>query len=199
METKLEANGLRWEKIKSEIIPLPFTAAGEADTGKIIPGNIKDESSVVAYMDFCILIGRYRDGQFFFYKEDTFEYRYLRRLRVFNPREELLLWRSGAGFNGRMRRDESGEKEVEVVETHQVLFGTIAKPRGDKGFTEISEDRGTRLILPFEKLNIDNKRKRIFIKTRNYITYNELCQAGYSDCRFLCFTDGKEPLSWEEV
>ena len=59
---------------------------------------------------------------------------------------------------------------------------------GKDGWVLLSEARGTEIYLPYRFKNPINKLMKI--KTRNYIGYNELGQAGYMDCRFVCFCEG---------
>jgi CRISPR-associated protein (TIGR03984 family) len=181
----MKNNGLELITIKSEAKTLP----PHLNVLDNISEMIKIDSFAIAYMDYKVLIGRYENGKFIFYNNESFEPKYLQRLRIFNNLEELLIWRSGDGFKGRIRKDNVG-KEVDVVEARQVLFGTKSEPYGV--FTKIYEEQGCELLLPFN-INLDNKNKeqpRIFIKTRNYIEYlNDDCQASYGDCRFVNFTD----------
>jgi CRISPR-associated protein (TIGR03984 family) len=79
---------------------------------------------------------------------------------------------------------------MDVVVANQVLFGTRKGKNCNERFTEITEDRGTSLILPFANFSVDDKRNRIHIKTHNYVGYNTVNQAIYVDCRFVGFTDG---------
>jgi CRISPR-associated protein (TIGR03984 family) len=193
MEIKMEKNGLKLFTIVSSAFPLE---ALQKDPTACAKKNFNGDGFAVAYMDYGVLIGRYGDNGFVFCEGQLLEAEFLQRLRIFNQQEELLLWRVDGGFEGRRRIDNDSGYEVDVVEAQQVLFGTTAQPliNGDAHFTELTERRGTLLKLPFKNLTVDNKDARIFIKTRNYIQYNDAHQAGYCDCRFLCFTDGKKCL-----
>ncbi len=188
----MKNNGLELIKINSKVRAIPEIN----DVERIISEHIKIRSFVVAYMDYVVLAGRYENGKFIFYNGEAFEQKYLQRIRVFNKTEELLIWRGSDGLKGRLRIDSDGEN-TEAVEAHQVLFGTRTDNKTLDGFTKISEERGTILVLPFNDLNIDikrDKRKRIFIKTRNYIDYNKVHQATYIDTRFVSFTDDRDDL-----
>jgi CRISPR-associated protein (TIGR03984 family) len=187
----MEANGLKLHKIKSST----KDNISNIDDIKI---HIKTDSLVVAYLDYKVLIGRYKNNTFKFY-DTTFDItknsQYVQKIRIFNKDEELLLWRSDGGFKGRYRKDGDGD-EIDVVDAAQVLFGTEAKDL-QNGFTKITETRGTEIILhfPFKELDVKDKieGKRVFIQTRNYVAYNEAFQATYGDCRFVGFyNNGKE-------
>jgi CRISPR-associated protein (TIGR03984 family) len=196
MKEELKANDLTLITIKSTHDSLLIKNNSINDVEKEISAHIKNESYVVAYMDFGVLIGKFIDGKFSFYREKEIEPKYLQRIRVFSKDEELLLWRNGTGFKGRKRIDGDGDKEIEVVEAHQLLWGTRSRSL-DKNYFEVFENRAARLTLPFNDVNVDVKskpRNRVFIKTRNYITYNKIGQAGYCDCRFVGFSDGENYL-----
>lgn len=201
-----EANGLTLKRIRSDAKPLSLPEefsihrAKAADLTNIVAEHITPSAFFVAYLDYRVIIGRYDKREFIFYpkeNENEIEPKYLQRLRVFNASEELLLWRSGPTLKGRTRRDGEGE-DTEIVEAHQVLFGTTATPVKNESFTEISETRGTRLVLPFQNLHVDDKQQRIFLKTRNYIDSNAIHQATYVDCRFVGFAE-KEGDSYRDL
>ena len=181
----LESNGLKLHIIKSKK-PVPINGMND------IHNYIKTDSLVVVYLDYTVLVGRYKNKGFEFYNNYSLDDpKYIQRLRIFNEDEELLLWRSDSGFKGRYRKDGDGD-EIDVVDAEQVLFGTDKEDFGD-GFTSLFETRGTKIILPFTGLDVKDKTKdkRVFIQTRNYIDSDAL-QATYVDCRFMGFwNDGK--------
>jgi len=80
-------------------------------------------SFVVAYLDYKVLIGKFTNGSFSFFNNETIEPNILQRIRIFNKNEELLLWRSEGILKGRYRKDDDGV-EVWAVDNYQVLFGT---------------------------------------------------------------------------
>lgn len=158
-------------------------------------GQDKEETEVkgkvIAYLDYKVLIGRFAENKFIFFSEETFDPKYLQKLRVFNKEKELYLWRQGENlFAMRLRVDGEGER-VSVVEARQVLWGTCAEDLGN-GWSRISESRGMELILPLTNLALDDKKNRVKLKTYNYIGYNEIGQAGYIDSRFVDFLTGGE-------
>jgi len=189
----MEKNGLRLlENIKSEVTYLGeienlFDAAKE---------HIQKKSSVVLYLDYEVKIGEFENGSFRFFNEDSFDPKYVQRLRIFNKDEELYIWRSGDKIFGRLRKDGEGE-ETTIVDVNQVLFGT--KAVHENGWTRLWEERGTFLIIPGE-FEADEHKKRVALRTRNYIEYMEVKsfpkvretmlapqQATYRDCRFVEF------------
>ena len=114
----------------------------------------------------------------------------LNQLRLFSETGELLIWRKGSGqFMYRIRKDGVGDIDAVYVEAEQILWGTNVRTP-EPGWVELFEDRGIRLVIPSDivhspegtstKLN-----NRYILKTRNYIEYNQIGQAGYVDCRFV--------------
>jgi len=105
----LESNGLKLHIIKSKK-PVPINGMND------IHNYIKTDSLVVVYLDYTVLVGRYKNKGFEFYNNYSLDDpKYIQRLRIFNEDEELLLWRSGSGFKGRYRKDEDGD-EIDVVD-----------------------------------------------------------------------------------
>ena len=188
----MEKNGLKLIK-RGSTVTYPFEGRPDKSPEDVLTENIKEKSFAVAWLDYKVLIGTWSGKKFQFYDDETFENKYLQRMRVFNKDREMLIYRSGNGFKGRLRIDDKDGTATEVIVAKQVLFGTKGASCNDS-YTEITEKRGTSLVLPFGGLDVDDKEKRIFIKTHNYIDYNAVNQATYVDCRFVSFCDNKTDL-----
>jgi len=189
----MSINGLELKKIKSEVNAL-FNDIKSGEIEKIILEHFPEKAFAAAFLDDRVLIGVWEDVCFRFFENQSIDHESIQRIRVFDKNSEFHGWRSRGKMNGRLRKDNNQGKDVDIVVASQVLFGTDAE-KSNNGFTEIFEERGTRLFLPFSDLDIDNKKKRIFIKTYNYVTYNEPGQAAYTDCRFVSFADIKDDLN----
>jgi len=188
----MERNGLELIRCDSEAKKIDKIE----DLQSEIENNFKEKSFVVAYLDYEVLIGTWKDASFHFYNDKKIENKYIQKLRVFDKDKELLAWRTSTGLKGRLRTDKKQGTGTYVVVAHQVLFGT-EKENLYGNFTGITEGRGTTLILPFDDIKFDKEGKlvsRICIKTHNYVGYNAVNQATYVDCRFVCFTDEKSCL-----
>lgn len=188
----LSNNGLTLYLIKSEATPISFFDNFRENLSEFI----KTKSLVVAYLDYKVLIGTYINRNFHFYDGETFDDKFIQKIRIFNEHEEFYAWRNNGRLKGRFRIDTDGT-DVEVVDAYQALFGTDSIP-SDK-YSKLWEKRGTEIIIPFQNLIIDEKKKRLFIKTKNYVKSNDLHQATYFDCRFVGFSvDQKNLLPIEE-
>ncbi|MFN3739310.1 MAG: CRISPR-associated protein Csx19 [Thermodesulfovibrionales bacterium] len=177
---QLQANGLILKEINSRVETFSFKN-GLKD---FISEHFKEDGLIVTYLDYAVLLGYFREGKWLFYNNSDIEERYLQRLRLFNNKKELYIYRTPEGFRARLRVDEEGERTY-VVDAEQLLWGTRAEKLGD--FTKLTEDRGTTLIVPMKDISVDKKKKRLFLKTRNYIGYTPFHQATYIDCRFIEF------------
>jgi CRISPR-associated protein (TIGR03984 family) len=128
----------------------------------------------VFYLDNKVLFGKYDGASFLFYNNDLPKPEHMQKMRLFNRDKELLLWkkqwkeRSG-DFAYRLRVDEEGDN-TDAIDAMQVLWGTKANSL-DENFTELSEKRGMKIIVPLKGVEVDDGEKRLFILTRNYITY----------------------------
>ena len=182
----MEKNGLELIETGSTVT-YPFESKPDEKPENVLMENIKQKSFAVVWLDYKVLIGTWDGKDFQFYDNETFGNKYLQRMRVFNKDGEMLIYRSGNGFKGRLRIDDPDGTDTEIIVANQVLFGTKKGEKCNDSYTEITEKRGTSLILPFDGLDVDDKEKRIFIKTHNYIDYNAVNQAGYVDCRFVSF------------
>lgn len=137
---------------------------------------------LLAYLNYKVLAGRFRDKKPEFYADETFDPKFLLRLRVFNKEEELLLWkRSDVLFDTRYRTDCEGEK-IDVVEAGQLIWGEVEAL--EPGWVKLRDKgRGMELAIPWD--GPVEKGERFKIKTRNYINYSDMGQAGYTDCRLV--------------
>jgi len=97
------------------------------------------------------------------------------RIRAFNQTKEIHIWRKGLDdnnvieFDGRKREDKISGSTISMskIDTCMKLRGVIANQlKEHKEFSGI---------------------KHLKIKTRNYIGFNSIGQAGYVDSRFLKF------------
>ncbi len=182
------------ENINTKAEPL---SVNQDDVKSVLAEHLKTPSFAVVYLDYKVLIGRWENGAFRFFNNEGFENKYIQKLRVFNENKEALIWRTHNGFKGRLRTDNEGTESMNIVVAHQVLFGTKRGTHCNEDFTEITEERGTSLILPFGNIKFDDKERltsRIRIKTHSYVDYNTVNQATYVDCRFTGFTNGTDCL-----
>jgi len=148
---------------------------------------------IVCWLDYAVLFGTVQNDEIKFYNSKLPDFnKYLQKLRIFNEKEEIYIWRSGDKFKFRYREDgvsEKDGKEIEYIDAKQVMRGS--KFEDKVNFIEVSEKRGTRYIIPKEFIgnnlinDINNNKKRLILHTRNYIGYSEIGQAGFVDSRFL--------------
>lgn len=187
----MTANKLELKHIGAMTESLKQVAVGALTT--TLANYFPENGLVTVYLDHSVLIGKWV-GDFQFPDDQAIEEQFIQKIRVFNPTQEFYAWRTTQGFNGRFRKDNFEGSGVDVVVAEQVLLGTKMK-KNAAGFTAIFEQRGACLTIPFENIAVVEKQQRIFIKTHHYLEYNPMGQAGYADCRFVAFTDGKKDLT----
>lgn len=182
--TIASSNGLTHNVINSKSVPV--TMNSQEDFEKILADNFKGVGTVVAYLDYAVMIGNFNGSKMEFPGYDSkFDSAFIQKLRLFNKDKELFVWRTSEGFKARLRTDGDGA-EINVIEAEQIVLGTDVEIGSD--YSVLKEKRGTRIILPLNNLNVDEKKKRLKIKTRNYVGFDEETgQAGYCDCRFVEF------------
>jgi CRISPR-associated protein (TIGR03984 family) len=152
-----------------------------------------DKGYIVCWLDYAVLFGIIQSGEIKFYNNELPDFnKYLQKLRVFNEKKELYIWRSGNKFKFRYREDLDSNKNgemVEYIDADQVMYGSKFEIKDE--FIEVSEKRGIRYIVPKEFIgnssieDLNKNEKRLVLHTRNYIGYNEIGQAGFVDSRFL--------------
>ncbi|MDA3942072.1 MAG: CRISPR-associated protein Csx19 [Bacteroidetes bacterium] len=148
------------------------------DSNEAIIKNAPKNSYVVAWLDDSLVIDTFDSVKW----PDVFTK--IQRVRIFNEKEELHLWRSKGLLRGRLKVDPEDNSE-ESIDAKQLLWGTTIKEEGD--YLQLTEDRGTYLKIPkFFEGEVDPN-KRIFIQTRNYIGYTTAHHATFIDCRFVKF------------
>lgn len=181
-------NGLKMDITKTLSRPLQLTITNWSELESCLQEHFKQECNVIAYLHYKVLIGKLTKDGFKFYRDETFAPKFLVKMRVFDEHKEVLLWReSECKFSARLRIDGEGDEEKHYVEAKQLIWGKAKVV--DDSWILLTEARGTEIYLPYKfKEQANNV---IMIKTRNYIDYNELGQAGYVDCRFVCFCEGR--------
>jgi len=152
-----------------------------------------DKGYIVCWLDYAVLFGIIQSGEIKFYNNELPDFnKYLQKLRVFNEKKELYIWRLGNKFKFRYREDGVSDEDgkiVEYINADQVMYGSKFEVKDE--FIEVYEKRGIRYIIPKEFIgnnlidDINNNKKRLILHTRNYIGYNEIGQAGFVDSRFL--------------
>jgi CRISPR-associated protein (TIGR03984 family) len=152
------------------------------------------EAKAVCWMHYGLFFCKIKSGHLILDKEHIENFnKHLMRLRVFAEDKELHIWRSGSSLLSRMRDDKAGEKKIPYLDSDLILWGTRASFDPETNITTVSEDRGTSFKMPFfdREIKLDNKHviKRIILRTRNYLCFNKLGQAGYVDCRFMDITE----------
>ncbi|MFN8672930.1 MAG: CRISPR-associated protein Csx19 [Candidatus Sericytochromatia bacterium] len=144
----------------------------------------------VVYLDNEVKIGYLKKNtnnySFLFHDNSNIEDKFIQKIRVFNENEEILIWKTNNKFKARHIKDEQGS-ETEYVDVNQVLFGTKSEKLENQAFTKLLEEkRGIELIIG-GNFETSTSKKRVAIQTRNYVEYNSIYQAIYSDCRFIKF------------
>lgn len=183
----------------------------------LVRDRFGDTGFGVFYLDNEVLVGKYDGEKFCFYKDNFPRPKFLQKMRLFNLDKELLLWRkkwqkdSGI-FASRLRVDNEGQ-QIEAVDAWQLLWGKVAIL--NENFIELLDARGMKINIPLKDTQVDNG-ERLFIKTRNYITYEtgesninlseptesdtdeiSYMQASYFDSRFVSFTNkDRKLLGW---
>jgi len=153
-----------------------------------------EDGYCIAYLDYTVLIGKYQNEQLIFAIENEFDPLYLQRLRVFNLQKEFHLWRTfSRTFNTRLRVDGKEGEEIEFIDVDQLVWGSkeeSLEPKNNVNFIKLFNERGMEIVLPeisSSKINKSNNNNRLFIRSRNYISYNDLYQPEYFDQRLVEF------------
>lgn len=191
----MEKNGLKLLQIESDTAYPEIKIDNFERFLESISIIFKEDGFVIAYLDYKVLIGKYQNKEFRFYNEQKFDLSFVKKIRIFNENKELHIWKQGSSLKARLRVDKEG-KSTNAVDVNQVIWGTDMHPL-ENGFTTLTEERGTEIIVPFENLAINDKKNRLAILTRNYIKYNDNGQATYNDVRFVQFMNFSEKNGWE--
>lgn len=184
----IEKNGLKLYELETTAKPIE-KISDIKDTLKQFDGS----GFIVAYLTFGVFIGRYENGNCYFFEDIDLNEKYIQKLRLFNENKELFIWRNKELLKGRLRIDNTGDTK-NVIDAYQVLWGTDKQPLKD-GWTRVFEERGTELILPLSQVSIDDRKKRLFLQTRSYVDFHkETNIATYTDCRFVGIFDSNKNL-----
>lgn len=198
-------NGLKLINIKTE-----NHETGPVESWAVLKAKLGDSAKyTVLYFDYGIKFG-IQNGEDIILSDGTVKFEqlqfdYLQLARFFDQNMELKIWRNGERkhYFRLYQVSEKDDETTEAVEAEQILWGTTAarNPKSFGTFTlngdaqdfywhTLTEDRGTQLVipLPVENLELDpqkNPKKRVAVKTYNYIDYLDNGLATYVDCRFV--------------
>ncbi|MBW7877175.1 MAG: hypothetical protein H3C47_14440 [Candidatus Cloacimonetes bacterium] len=122
-------------------------------------------------------------GWIFSHGFDDEDLEFLESARFFNPAVEIGFFPTGQGFVVRTLDVATDCKEF----TH-IIAGTSAKNLAN-GFTELYEDRGTSVIVPWAIPDIEqlSPECRLCMRVSYHINYDQWGLASYGDCRFIGF------------
>ncbi|MHA1439593.1 MAG: type III-D CRISPR-associated protein Csx19 [Promethearchaeota archaeon] len=146
-----------------------------------------DNGYLICWLNHEILFGKIQDGNLIFFRNNLPNFdEHLIKLRVFNENKELYIWKNLNGFKYRYRIDQQGETTYDYIDAKQIIWGTKSK-KLTEFFSEIKEERGIKFIIPSDWLNGKslNDNNRLIMKTRNYLSYNNLGQASFTDSRIV--------------
>lgn len=109
------------------------------------------------------------------------------RVRIFDKEKELHIWRSNSELKARFIIDTensivTNETDKDWVDAKLPLIGSIDITEDGSLFLFSAKDQ-FKLSIPksLSKLKTGN----VYIRTRNYIDYNSIGQAGFVDTRFV--------------
>ena len=99
----------------------------------------------------------------------------LRELRLFGPQAEVLIWRAGDGFQGRILREKadiSSDDPARPADEDRVLLGDriVASGQAD-GFTRVGDGKGAEQAVPLKLQEKDFLEGRwpLRLKIRHYV------------------------------
>lgn len=151
--------------------------------------HFNHDGYAVLYLDNKILVGNFSQGQFVFYNNEQPKIEFIQKMRIFNTQQEIYCWRSNGKLKGRLKIDDNCTAN-EYVDADQILFGTDLE-KLNNGYCKLKEERGMEIIMPDLGFTVNAGKKRVAIKTRNYIDYTNNWQATYVDCRFVEFVQAE--------
>lgn len=145
---------------------------------------------IVAWYDHEVVIGTVDHSQIQWADQLNRNEQFLQRARVFNTHQEVHIWKNGTQLNHRTRIDndinDGSLQATDLVEADQMLVGTSLNGH------QWQEERGMTLVLPDTLVKNRDNKKKLFVRTRHYITQTKIGQATYHDVRFC-------DLIWKEV
>lgn len=179
-------NGLNLIQITTKAETAKVTVSDWNSLKNIIEKYIAEAGYLIAYLNYKVLIGQLSKNGPEFYEGETFDLKYLLKLRAFTADKEVLIWKQSSGFFGLRYRIDWENGCDYAVEAEQILWGR-PEPSASSWVRLTDQGRGTDLVMPRLANEFKETESRIKLKTRNYIDYSGAGQAGYADCRLVDF------------
>ncbi len=118
MNNQNEKYGLKLFSLKSKVAALGeqnFTVYDSFE--KILADNFRMDGYIIVYLDYAVIIREFKKSKIIFMNnEKPFDPVFIQKLRLFNKEKELFIWRTEGKWKARLRIDETGNKEVNVIE-----------------------------------------------------------------------------------
>lgn len=99
----------------------------------------------------------------------------LQELRLFGERSEILIWRTDAGFRGRVLREtepatdrSDASNPVRLLDEPRVIRGAFVVARCGHGFTHIGDAAGAEQVLPLAVNNELLRAAQVRLHVRHY-------------------------------
>ncbi|SHF45132.1 CRISPR-associated protein, TIGR03984 family [Caldanaerobius fijiensis DSM 17918] len=144
------------------------------------------EGFVIFFMVNEIVAGKIENFNILYYDRDKLDVKYLLKGRIFNKGKEIYLYSFKENmYRKRIIDDENNNGNIEYIDAEHKVWGNRVTKLNDD-WIKLEDNRGIKLILPLKFKSSDTD---YFIKTRNYIGFNEVGQAGFIDSRFVDFTE----------
>lgn len=145
-----------------------------------------ERGSIILWLFDRVMAGILENGNLQWSDEfpENFHTGLIAELRAFNDKQELKVWRSVKGLKARSVKDGEGEARY-IKDAELLLWGT--KANVSKGFTTLTENRGTQVVIPGDFSIKDGENKRVSSKVRHYVGFEgaDEALAGYQDYRFV--------------
>lgn len=164
-----------------------------ADPGKlykVLANCLKqlEQTKVLIWQNNAVYSGVVTGGQIVLQANAQYCPGQLLEIRAFNETEELYIYKSRQGWNGRYIDDTVGDKTT-YVDSAARIWGENNFDCREQGFRNFADSgRRISLVLPTE-LNC----RYAELVTRSYIGYHDLThQAYYKDYRFVQIVEGRQ-------
>ena len=144
----------------------------------------KEKAVACIWMVHKICWAKWENGKMILPNEEKIAWQYVQMMRVFDKNQELYIEKQKNKYHCRFIQDNDKENKLSKTSSSRLWGEKVEGSSTKDGFVKLlDKKRKIQMLIPTKE-----DAKYYELTTQNYIGYNEIAHAGYTDYRFVKIT-----------